>query len=101
MKVQCHELHRTLDNLEQYGDLDHNSYLAPGELAGGRHDRSTDPAILGSLSKDALHEVKVGMEADSIGRDVVGGLLHSLADNCGWDRGDNVARTLHYARMSC
>lgn len=100
MKVQCHELHRTLDNLEQYGDLDHNSYLAPGELAGGRHGRSTNLA-LGSLSRDVLRAAKAGMEVDSIGRDVVGGLLHSLADNCGWDRGDNVARTLHYARMSC
>jgi hypothetical protein len=69
-------------------------------LAGGRHGRSTNLA-LGSLSRDVLRAVKAGMEVDSIGRDVVGGLLHSLADNCGWDRGDNVARTLHYARMSC
>jgi hypothetical protein len=41
------------------------------------------------------------MEADSIGRDVVGDLLRSLLDNCGWGREDNVARTLRYGRTSC
>ena len=103
LTAQGHELHHSLNILEQYGGLGRSRYLAPGELGDGLH-RGRSMGLrgsMGSASRGALHVVKVGTEDFSIDRDELGGLLRSLVDNCGWGRGGNFAHTLHYAHMSC
>ena len=64
--------------------------------------RSTDLLDQGrSYSEGALRGEKVGMEVDSIGRDVLEGLMRSLVGSCGQGRGDNATRIPHCVRMSC
>jgi hypothetical protein len=101
--AQGHELHHSLNILEQRGGQGRSLYLAPGESGDGlHHGRSRGlQGSMESASRGALHVVKVGTEDCSIDHDELGGLLRSLVDNCGWGRGGNFAHTLHCAHMSC